>query len=78
MTPVSEGQILTGAQFNEPVRVETIKQVGPDAWEIGVSGLNSQKFRKVTLSAARASESRLRPARIAQTARSSSRRSRSN
>lgn len=51
MPPVAEGQVLTGAQFAEPVRVETIKQVSPGAWEIGVSGLNTQKFRKVTLSA---------------------------
>ena len=50
MPPVAEGQVLTGAQFAEPVRVETIKQVSPGAWEVGVSGLNSQKFRKVTLS----------------------------
>jgi superfamily II DNA or RNA helicase len=50
MPPVALGQILTGAQFAEPVRVETIKQVSTGAWEIGVSGLNSQKFRKVTLS----------------------------
>ena len=50
MPPVAEGQILTGDQFAEPVRVETIKQVSPGAWEVGVSGLNSQKFRKVTLS----------------------------
>ena len=51
MPPVAEGQVLTGAQFAEPVRVETIKQVSPGAWEVGVSGLNTQKFRKVTLSA---------------------------
>ena len=51
MPLVAEGQILTGDQFAEPVRVETIKQVTTDAWEIGVSGLYSQKFRKVTLSA---------------------------
>ena len=51
MPPVAEGQVLTGAQFAELVRVETIKQVGPVAWEIGVSGINTQKFRKVTLSA---------------------------
>jgi len=50
MPPVAEGQILTGAQFAEPVRVETIRQISPGAWEVGVSGLNSQKFRKVTLS----------------------------
>ena len=51
MPPVAQGQIPTGAQFAEPVRVATIQQVGPKSWEIGVSGLNTQKFRKVTLSA---------------------------
>ncbi|MGH9386356.1 MAG: hypothetical protein ACRD2N_18935 [Vicinamibacterales bacterium] len=41
--PISEGQVLTGSQFSEPVRVETLRPVGIGVWEIGVSGLNAPK-----------------------------------
>jgi len=47
-----EGQILTGPLFNEPMRVETVRPQGPDTWVVGLVGLRSERFRKVTLSAA--------------------------
>lgn len=43
------GQILTGTLFNEPMRVETVRQDGPDTWVIGVVGTQSERFRSVTL-----------------------------
>ena len=47
--PVSEGQILTGPLFSEPMRVETVRANGPDAWVAGLVGLVSEQFRRVTL-----------------------------
>ena len=49
--PLREGQILTGPLFNEPVRVETVRPNGADAWEAGLVGLRSERFRRVTLTA---------------------------
>jgi hypothetical protein len=43
------GQILKGSFFNEPMRVETIRQTGPDTWAVGMVGTQSEKFRNVTL-----------------------------
>jgi hypothetical protein len=35
-----EGQILTGPQFSEPVRVETVRADGPGSWGLlGVVGI---------------------------------------
>jgi hypothetical protein len=48
--PIREGQILTGALFSEPMRVETIRPNGPDSWRLGLVGTRSEKFRNVTLS----------------------------
>src|ERR1051325_7030920 len=45
------GQILIGSLFNEPVRVETVSSNGADSWVLGVVGLQSERFRKVTLTA---------------------------
>jgi SNF2 family DNA or RNA helicase len=47
-----EGQILTGPQFSEPVRVETVKADGPSSWVLGVVGTKTERFRRVTLSEA--------------------------
>ena len=47
--PVSEGQILTGPLFSESMRVETIRTNGPDTWVVGLVGLQSEQFRRVTL-----------------------------
>jgi hypothetical protein len=46
---IREGQILTGPLFSEPMRVETVRADGPDAWVAGVLGLRSEQFRRVTL-----------------------------
>jgi superfamily II DNA or RNA helicase len=45
------GQILTGSLFNEPMRVETVQADGPATWVMGLVGANSERFRKVTLTA---------------------------
>ncbi len=44
-----EGQVVTGALFNEPMRVESVKETGAGTWVVGLSGLNTERFRKVTL-----------------------------
>ena len=44
--PMHEGQILTGALFHEPIRVETIRSNGPDSWVVGLVGTKSERFRK--------------------------------
>jgi len=46
---IREGQILTGPLFSEPMRVETIRADGADAWVAGLVGLRSEQFRRVTL-----------------------------
>jgi SNF2 family DNA or RNA helicase len=43
------GRVLTGPLFNEPMRVETIRPNGPAAWAVGLVGLQSERFRSVTL-----------------------------
>ena len=44
-----EAQILTGPLFSEPMRVETVRANGPDTWVAGLVGMQSERFRKVTL-----------------------------
>ena len=44
------GQILTGALFDEPMRVETVQANGPTSWVLGLVGTRSERFRRVTLS----------------------------
>lgn len=51
-TPPQPGQLLTGPLFNEPVRVETVQPNGPASWIVGLVGVRTERFRKVTLSAA--------------------------
>lgn len=46
------GAMLTGPLFNEPMRVETVQANSPASWTVGLVGANSERFRKVTLSAA--------------------------
>src|SRR4030043_139954 len=46
---VKPGQVLTGPLFNEPMRVETVRQNGPDNWALGLVGTQSERFRTVTL-----------------------------
>jgi len=45
------GQVLTGSLFNEPMRVETVQGNGPESWVVGLVGTQSERFRKVTLTA---------------------------
>lgn len=45
-----EGQVLTGALFSEPMRVETVRASG-SSWTVGLVGTQSERFRKVSLSA---------------------------
>jgi len=52
LPPVSPGQILTGSLFSEPMRVETVQANGPASWVVGLVGMQSERFRKVTLTAA--------------------------
>ncbi len=56
LPPLTEGQIITGPLFNEPVRIETIKTDGPDLCILGLSGIHSEKFHRVTLSAEQLAE----------------------
>lgn len=46
-----EGQILRGSLFSEPMRVETVRTSGDGTWVLGLVGIQSERFRKVTLSA---------------------------
>ena len=48
---IQPGYILTGALFNEPMRVETVRANGPGVWEVGLVGMHSDRFRRVTLTA---------------------------
>ncbi len=50
--PISSGKILIGSLFNEPMRVETVQANGPESWVVGLVGTQSERFRKVTLTAA--------------------------
>ncbi|MCK6588526.1 MAG: SNF2-related protein [Polyangiaceae bacterium] len=45
------GQLLIGPLFNEPMRVETVQPNGPAGWVVGLVGVQTERFRKVTLSA---------------------------
>ena len=49
---IQEGQILAGPLFAEPMRVETVRANGSDAWVAGLVGLRSEQFRRVTLTSA--------------------------
>jgi len=44
-----EGQVLVGSLFNEPMRVETVRPNGAGSWVLGLVGLGSEQFRRVTL-----------------------------
>jgi len=47
--PIQTGQVITGSLFNEPMRVETIQATGEDAWMVGLVGLQTERFRRVSL-----------------------------
>lgn len=44
-----QGQVLTGPLFNEPMRVETVRENGLASWVVGLVGTQTERFRKVTL-----------------------------
>ena len=46
---IREGQVLTGAMFREPMRVETVRSNGLGIWVLGLVGQKSERFRRVTL-----------------------------
>ncbi|MDE2873516.1 MAG: hypothetical protein OXQ94_17720 [Gemmatimonadota bacterium] len=48
---VREGQILTGPQFNEAMRVLMVSSTRLGFWSLGLVGQQTQRFRQVTLSA---------------------------
>ena len=48
---LTNGQIVTGPIFDEPMRVETVSPAGPGAWTLGLVGTRSEKFRRVNLTA---------------------------
>ena len=50
-TAIHEGQILTGPLFSEPMLVETVRLDGPGTWIAGLVGQQSERFRRVTLTA---------------------------
>lgn len=48
---LKEAQVLSGPLFSEPMRVETVRESGNGAWTVGLVGTQTERFRKVTLSA---------------------------
>ena len=48
---LQESQILTGPLFSEPMRVETARKSENGSWTIGGVGTQSERFRRVTLTA---------------------------
>jgi hypothetical protein len=46
--PLLEGQVVTGTLFSEPMRVETVRESSPGTWVVGLCGLTTERFRKVT------------------------------
>jgi hypothetical protein len=51
MVRIIAGQVLTGSLFNEPMRVESVQANGPESWVVGLVGTQSERFRRVTLTA---------------------------
>ena len=43
------GQVITGPLFNEPMRVVIVRPNGTDSIEVGLEGLETSNFRRVTL-----------------------------
>jgi len=58
--PLDPGQIVEGALFNEPMRVETIRPAGSDRWTVGLVGVQTEKFRSVILTAQDLAQLRVR------------------
>lgn len=47
--PILEGQLVIGPLFNEPMRIETVREQGNEAWVLGLVGERTHQFRRVTL-----------------------------
>ncbi|MBM3127634.1 MAG: DUF3883 domain-containing protein [Chloroflexi bacterium] len=47
--PLHPNQILKGSLFSEPMRVETVRAAGQDTFVLGLVGVQSERFRNVTL-----------------------------
>lgn len=48
---ISAGQVLAGTMFSEPMRIETVQSHGVGSWVLGLVGTQTERFRRVTLSA---------------------------
>jgi len=57
--PICPGQVLAGTLFNEPMRVETVQANGPASWVVGLVGTQSERYRRVTLSAEEVAQLRI-------------------
>jgi len=44
-----QGRIITGSLFNEPMRIETVFENDDHSWSVGLVGIQSERFRRVTL-----------------------------
>jgi hypothetical protein len=55
--PLVEGQVVSGALFSEPMRVETVRESCPGRCVVGLCGISTEKFRRVTRTSANASRS---------------------
>ena len=62
-TALEPGLVLEGDLFSEPMRVETVSPDGPDSWTVGLSGLESEKYRRVRLSGTDIAKLRIRSSR---------------
>jgi hypothetical protein len=43
------GQVLSGPLYSESMRVETVQSNGPGSWVVGLVGVDTERFRRVTL-----------------------------
>ena len=48
---ITQGQVLSGPQFSEPMRVETVRENGAGGWELGLVGTRTERFHRVALTA---------------------------
>ena len=46
---LNPGSIIDGPQFNEPMRIESVKSNGQNSWIVGLVGIRTDIFRRVTL-----------------------------
>ncbi len=49
VSSLEPGHLVVGPLFNEPMRIETVRQDGPDTWVVGLVGGHTERFRRVTL-----------------------------